>query len=150
MLHDLFGKRISSVGVVRKMKIYSFVIFTLFFVILDCRCFAQVTDEEVEKTQEELKAKILQEKQTEESLLEAKVKTQADALKEITEEDPEEVKKKKDDTLESRKLRFKELNTFGHSMFDMAPSTFVPPTGVPVGPDYPLGPGDSLTIYKSN
>ena len=147
MLHDLFGKRVSSVGVMGKIKICSFVIFTLFFIILDCRCLAQVADGEVEKTQEELKAKILQEKQTEESLLEAKVKTQADALKEITEEDPEEVKKKEGDTLERRKLRFKELNTFGHSMFDMAPSTFVPPTGVPVGPDYPLGPGDSLTIY---
>ena len=66
MLHDLFGKRVSSVRVMGKIKICSFVIFTLFFIILDCRCLAQVADGEVEKTQEELKAKILQEKQTKE------------------------------------------------------------------------------------
>jgi protein involved in polysaccharide export with SLBB domain len=38
------------------------------------------------------------------------------------------------------------LQQFGYSLFNQPPSTFAPVTDVPVGPDYVIGPGDSLNI----
>ncbi len=39
------------------------------------------------------------------------------------------------------------LRQFGYDVFQLPASTFAPVEDVPVGPDYVLGPGDSLTIY---
>ena len=38
------------------------------------------------------------------------------------------------------------LRQFGYDLFTRAPTTFAPVTDVPVGPDYVIGPGDSLNI----
>jgi len=38
------------------------------------------------------------------------------------------------------------LIQFGYDVFQRPVSTFAPVTSVPVGPDYPLGPGDSFTV----
>jgi protein involved in polysaccharide export with SLBB domain len=38
------------------------------------------------------------------------------------------------------------LRQFGYDLFRRAPTTFAPITDVPVGPDYVIGPGDSLNI----
>jgi protein involved in polysaccharide export with SLBB domain len=38
------------------------------------------------------------------------------------------------------------LIQFGYDVFRRPVSTFAPVTSVPVGPDYPLGPGDSFTV----
>jgi polysaccharide export outer membrane protein len=38
------------------------------------------------------------------------------------------------------------LRQFGYDLFRQAPTTFAPVTNVPVGPDYVIGPGDSLNI----
>jgi polysaccharide export outer membrane protein len=39
------------------------------------------------------------------------------------------------------------VRQFGYDVFRVPASTFAPVDDVPVGPDYVLGPGDSLTIY---
>ena len=39
------------------------------------------------------------------------------------------------------------LRQFGYDLFRTPATTFAPVEDVPVGPDYILGPGDSLTIY---
>ena len=39
------------------------------------------------------------------------------------------------------------IRQFGYEVFQIPASTFAPVEDVPVGPDYILGPGDSLTIY---
>jgi len=41
----------------------------------------------------------------------------------------------------------RELKQFGYDLFAAPSSTFAPVTDVPVGPDYVLGPGDTMTIY---
>ncbi len=41
------------------------------------------------------------------------------------------------------------LPIFGASLFNGVPSTFAPVTDVPVGPDYPLGPGDEIVVGLS-
>src|SRR5215471_7071917 len=38
------------------------------------------------------------------------------------------------------------LRQFGYDLFTRAPTTFAPVTDVPVGPDYVIGPGDSLNV----
>jgi len=38
------------------------------------------------------------------------------------------------------------LQQFGYDLFTRAPTTFAPVTDVPVGPDYVIGPGDTLNI----
>ncbi len=38
------------------------------------------------------------------------------------------------------------LSHFGYDLFSQAPSTFLPATAVPVGPDYLIGPGDIVRI----
>ena len=40
-----------------------------------------------------------------------------------------------------------QIRQFGYDVFTIPASTFAPVEDVPVGPDYILGPGDSLTIY---
>ncbi|HEX9920470.1 MAG TPA: polysaccharide biosynthesis/export family protein, partial [Candidatus Methylomirabilis sp.] len=39
------------------------------------------------------------------------------------------------------------LSQFGYDLFQAPISTFAPVTDVPVGPDFILGPGDSMTIF---
>ncbi len=39
-----------------------------------------------------------------------------------------------------------ELRQFGYDLFDKPPSTFAPLQNVPVGPDYVIGPGDTIKI----
>ena len=39
------------------------------------------------------------------------------------------------------------LTQFGYDLFKAPSSTFAPVTDVPVGPDFVLGPGDSMTLY---
>ena len=39
-----------------------------------------------------------------------------------------------------------ELQPFGYDLFAGSPTTFVPATGIPVSPNYLLGPGDSLQV----
>ncbi len=43
----------------------------------------------------------------------------------------------------------KRLRQFGYDMFKLPSTTFAPVEDMPVGPDYIVGPGDSLNIYMS-
>ncbi|MBI1929502.1 SLBB domain-containing protein, partial [Candidatus Poribacteria bacterium] len=121
------------------MKIHSVIVWfflILFLVVLDCRCFAQAAEAE-RKVGETLETAIPQEQQTEgETPPQTKAEVKVEAVKKIAQAGQEI----------TSQSRFKELRPFGHNLFDTAPSAFAPPTGVPVGPDYPLGPGDSLTV----
>lgn len=49
--------------------------------------------------------------------------------------------------MESRgKARGMNLAYFGYNLFSQAPTSFLPVTAVPVGPDYLIGPGDTIRI----
>ena len=112
---------------------------TLFLAALSSRCLAQETAEVSGEAAETPEMTIPQDQQTEvETPPETEGETPAEEVEDIAEEDILQI---------TRQSRFRELKSFGHNMFDAAPSAFAPPTGVPVGPDYPLGPGDSLTIH---
>ncbi|MGD8854484.1 MAG: SLBB domain-containing protein, partial [Gammaproteobacteria bacterium] len=45
-----------------------------------------------------------------------------------------------------RKAPEQELNRFGYDLFAGVPTTFAPATDIPVGPDYVIGPGDTVQI----
>jgi polysaccharide export outer membrane protein len=72
-------------------------------------------------------------------------------------EEPSELEKKVAETLETISLEEKiqkqvvqaELEQFGYDIFSQAPTTFAPVEGIPVPPDYVIGPGDTfiLQIY---
>jgi polysaccharide biosynthesis/export protein len=72
-------------------------------------------------------------------------------------EEPSELEKKVAETLETISLEEKiqkqvvqaELEQFGYELFSETPTTFAPVEGIPVPPDYIIGPGDTfiLQIY---
>ena len=68
--------------------------------------------------------------------------------------EPSELEKKVAETLEPVSLEEKiqqqvvqdQLEQFGYEIFSKVPTTFAPVEGIPVPPDYIIGPGDSFTI----
>ncbi|TNF99093.1 MAG: polysialic acid transporter, partial [Gammaproteobacteria bacterium] len=71
-----------------------------------------------------------------------------------SDEEPSELEKKVAESLESISLEEKiqkqvvqaELEQFGYEIFSQVPTTFAPVEGIPVPPDYVIGPGDTFVL----
>jgi len=98
----------------------------------------------------------IQDEPLEQPEVEVTLPTEAELIKD---DEPSELEKKVAETLETISLEEKiqkqvvqaELDQFGYDIFSQAPTTFAPVEGIPVPPDYVVGPGDTfiLQIYGS-